>query len=97
DRRLDIPARERRFCFLRSDGCIANAEIGEPHVGQSVAVAARARRQTDNGVVAETACQFGEADACGLVGGGNAYGGYHFVRAQGGFVQAPEESVGFYF
>ena len=97
DRRVDIAGGKRRFGFLRTDRRIANAEISEAHVGQPFAVGARARCQTDNRVVAVTACQLGEADACGLVGGRNTYGGDHFLRAQGGFEQALEESVGFYF
>ena len=67
DRRVDIAGGKRRFGFLRTDRRIANAEISEPHIGQPFAGGARARCQTDNRVVAVTACQLGEADACGLL------------------------------
>src|SRR4029078_9900916 len=86
-----------RFGFLRTDRRIAETEISEPHVGEPFGVAARARCQADNGVSTVKAYQLGKANARGLVGSRNTYGCNHFLRAQGGFEQALEKSVGIYF
>src|SRR4029078_1224524 len=86
-----------RFGFLRTDRRIADTEISAPHVGEPFGVAARARCQADNGVVTVTVCQLGKDNARGLDGSRNTYGCNHFLRAQGGFEQALEKSVGLYF
>ena len=81
DRAIHIAFRQRSFGFYRAHRRGADAEIGEPHIAEPLAVGARAGGQADDGVVAVPARQFGKAGARVFVGGGDAHRDEHFLLA----------------
>src|SRR5262249_41898192 len=83
--------------FFHADRSVADAEIGEPHIGETLAVGARAGGQSDDRIVAVAACELGKANARILVSHRDTNGGYDFVRSQRSLKQAFEESVGLHF
>ena len=89
-----LPSVSRGLGFLGAQRDIADAEIGEPHVAQSLAVSLRIGGEADHRIVAVAARELGETHA-GVPGrGGNADRGQHVARAERGLEQAFEEIIG---
>src|SRR6478609_11667181 len=92
DGAVNVAIGERRLGFFYADRRVADTEIGEPHIGETLAIGARAGGQSDNRIVAVPACELGKANARILVSHRDTNGRYYFVGSQRSLKQALEES-----